>query len=93
MTEDDARRTYREAWERWRSTDDEEEMRRLEKIMDGCQSSIAHGPSDPRWKEFAASLPGYLEFWASFAKWGRRAVEEMRERHEREENDEKDRLH
>lgn len=83
--EEDARRTYREAWERWRSSEDEGELRRLEKVMDGCQPRIAVGPWDPRWQEFASSLPGYLEFWPSFKKWGERKVEEM-ERRERGED-------
>lgn len=35
--------------------------------MDELQLMIARGPG-PVWKAFAASLPGYLEWWGNFDK-------------------------
>jgi hypothetical protein len=75
LSPDKARQVYREAWERWCASNDQEEMARLEKVMDGCQNFIANGPDDPQWREFAASLPGYLEWWEGFRKWGERVAE------------------
>jgi hypothetical protein len=74
-TEEEARTAYRAAWLAWRESTDEQERRRLEILMDGCQPDIATGPADPRWKEFAASLPGFLEFWEAIGKVGELAAD------------------
>ena len=58
-----ARETYRRAWHDWCLTVDPGRRRALEQLMDSLQPDIAKGPHDPAWREFAASLPGFLDFW------------------------------
>jgi hypothetical protein len=73
VTEAEARETYRVAWMKWQRAG-ADEKRHLEKVMDACQRHIARSPRDPKWKEFAESLPGYLEFWEAFRQWGKAAA-------------------
>jgi hypothetical protein len=67
----EARRTYREAWSRYLLCGDEGERERLGQVMDSLQSSIARGPTDPAWAEFADSLPGFRDYWL---RWRREAT-------------------
>lgn len=57
---------YRAVWSSYVLTSDPAEQRILEKLMDSLQPEIADTPSDPRWQEFADSLPGYRDFWSRF---------------------------
>lgn len=63
MTPEQAKEVYRSAWASWLLTSDQTLKEELEKVMDSMQPRIARGPRDPAWKEFARSLPGFLEFW------------------------------
>jgi hypothetical protein len=65
LSESEARAIYREAWLFHRRLEDLTgiEAKILEWKMDWVQPYIASGPFDPKWMNFAASLPGYLEFW------------------------------
>jgi hypothetical protein len=66
LTELEARDIYLQAWLFHRlGNPSSSERQLLEWKMDWVQPYIALGPFDPRWKEFAASLPGFLEFWAN----------------------------
>lgn len=62
MTKEEAKEVYRQAWTAWCLTQDPVRKQELEEQMDAVQSTIAYGPG-PEWDEFAASLPGFLEFW------------------------------
>lgn len=62
MMPEQAKQAYRAAWAAWQATTDPEARRQLELRMDALQPFITEKPG-PEWKEFAASLPGYLEYW------------------------------
>lgn len=79
MSPNDAKDAYRRAWIAWKSTASATKRRQLEDLMDSLQPQIAKGPGDPVWKEFTASLPGYLEFWSSPREWFRQHAKEQKE--------------
>lgn len=62
---------YRAAWQGYLLCATDEQKRVYEKVMDGEQSQIAQGPSDPRWREFTATLPGFDEFWGRLGSFRR----------------------
>lgn len=75
MSKEEAQRIYREAWTEYALAQDENRKKQLEDIMDGVQDACVtrnEKPCMPRgvpnpameeWKVFAATLPGYVEFW------------------------------
>lgn len=58
-----AEERYRTLWNLFRYELGSEERAELEYEMDTLQPSIADSPDDPKWIEFAASLPGYNDYW------------------------------
>lgn len=79
MSEDEveARAAYRAAWTRYQVPGlRPDERADLQQRMDSLQPRIAVGPRDPRWVEFAASLPGFLDFWKGLRKHLRTAIRE-----------------
>lgn len=62
----EAEEAYRTAWAQWRVSIGSRRIA-LEKVMDALQPSIAPGPKHPRWEFFAASLPGYNDWWCTTA--------------------------
>lgn len=77
MTPEQARAQYRTAWTAYLLTREPLAIEGLERLMDEAQPFIARCPNDPAWKEFAASLPGYKDFWARLKADG---LDEMRAR-------------
>lgn len=76
----EAEEVYRAAWNQYALTSDEETRRALEKVMDEAQVKIAVGPTDPRWRVFIETLPGYREFWARFKAECDEKIREMKGR-------------
>jgi hypothetical protein len=68
MTESEAREAYRAAWTKWKRTKDPQKQLQYEQLMDELQPSIATSPSDPRWKAFTKTLPGFDGYMAQW--WG-----------------------
>lgn len=59
-----AQEMYRAAWLRWCETDDLKTKKQMQKAMDAVQPwCSAAGRPDDEWKRFAATLPGYNEYW------------------------------
>ena len=75
MSKDEAQRIYRQAWAEYTLAHDDERKQQLEGIMDGVQDQCVtrnekpcmplgeYNPAMEEWKTFAATLPGYVEFW------------------------------
>jgi hypothetical protein len=65
MTQDEqeARNQYSLAWTAYCLCTNDAARQQHEKVMDSLQPRIATSPADPRWQEFADSLPGFREFW------------------------------
>jgi hypothetical protein len=60
MTPEEAREQYTVAWLAYRLlTTERDTMTKLERMMDEAQPFIAASPSDPAWKEFVKTLPGF----------------------------------
>jgi hypothetical protein len=70
-----AKSQYRAAWAAFLLETDPLRRRELEKLMDEAQPSIATGPSDPAWKAFVGTLPGFKAFWTRAAAEGRRKID------------------
>lgn len=68
-----AKEMYRDAWAAWLLTTNESMRRHLEKTMDALQPRITKGPG-PEWRSFAATLPGFLEFWE---RWRVESIEKI----------------
>lgn len=79
MTREEAMVAYRNLWIAWKQTNSATHRRQYEKGMDALQPQIAVGPWDPVWKEFAASLPGFLEFWNHPSQWFKERDKELKE--------------
>jgi predicted secreted Zn-dependent protease len=75
MTVDEAKEAYRAAWSSYCLCTDPETKLELERTMDHLQPKISPGP-DEHWRAFAASLPGFLEFWG---RWRDEALERIEE--------------
>jgi len=71
MTKGEARGIYRDAWTEYAFAQDEMRRHQLEEIMDGVQDACvepwgeegAFGVAAMEWKAFAATLPGYAQFF------------------------------
>lgn len=61
-----AKVVYRKLWMEFRECLEDDRRKQLQKAMDKLQPFIANRASDKVWRDFAASLPGYLDFWFSF---------------------------
>lgn len=67
---------YAAAWAAYREALTDEERLPLEYRMDHLQPRIAPRPDDPRWINFADSLPGYREFWDFYRNKAIKIVED-----------------
>lgn len=75
MTKEEARGIYRGAWMEYVLCHDEGRKKQLEDLMDSMQDSCVEpwdetlssigipGRAIREWRVFAATLPGYMEFW------------------------------
>lgn len=69
MNKQSAQRIYRDAWNTFRLTTDETIQDACKEAMDTIQPHCCEsGRPDPEWEAFAESLPGYMEFWQSWAQ-------------------------
>lgn len=71
MDKGEARGIYRDAWTEYAFAHDEDRRQQLEEIMDSIQDACVEpwgdggvpGAAIGEWNAFAATLPGYTEFW------------------------------
>jgi hypothetical protein len=64
----EAQRIYRQAWQQYLLTTDDNAKRGLEQLMNSCQEACVstRGPG-PEWEAFIDTLPGYRAHWESLA--------------------------
>ncbi len=74
---------YRALWNQFLMGESEPDLlcRRMptmeaQRRMDYLQEQISRGPG-PIWKKFAATMPGYLEWWGGFEEMGRSMIENL----------------